>query len=73
MNISGLHFGHDAAVCVLRDGKVAAYVLRERHNRVKHAVSLQAANIRGGACREPASVYRGLSTSMPIISTRISS
>lgn len=40
MNILGLHFGHDAAVCVLRDGQVAAYVMRERHSRIKHAISL---------------------------------
>lgn len=41
MNILGLHFGHDAAVCVLRDGRIAAYVMRERHARVKHAISLE--------------------------------
>lgn len=40
MNILGLHFGHDAAVCVLRDGRIAAYVMRERHARIKHAISL---------------------------------
>lgn len=41
MNILSLHFGHDAAVCVMRDGEVAAYVLRERHARIKHAISLE--------------------------------
>lgn len=41
MNILGLHFGHDAAVCILRDGKIASYVLRERHSRIKHAISLE--------------------------------
>ena len=41
MNILGLHFGHDAAVSVVRDGKTAAYVLRERHARIKHAISLE--------------------------------
>jgi len=41
MNILGLHFGHDAAVCVLRDGQIAAYVMRERHARIKHAISLE--------------------------------
>lgn len=45
MNILGLHFGHDAAVCILRDGKVAAYVMRERHARIKHAISLEWKNI----------------------------
>lgn len=41
MNILGLHFGHDAAVCVLRDGVVLAYGMRERHARIKHAISLE--------------------------------
>ena len=45
MNILGLHFGHDAAVCVLRDGQIAAYVMRERHSRIKHAISLEYKNI----------------------------
>lgn len=45
MNILGLHFGHDAAVCILRDGQVAAYVMRERHARIKHAISLAGKNI----------------------------
>jgi len=45
MNILGLHFGHDAAVAVLRDGEIAAYVMRERHARIKHAISLQVKNI----------------------------
>jgi carbamoyltransferase len=40
MNILGLHFGHDAAACVLRNGQVASYVMRERHARIKHAISL---------------------------------
>lgn len=45
MNILGLHFGHDAAVCVLRGGRIAAYVMRERHARIKHAISLECRNI----------------------------
>lgn len=45
MNILGLHFGHDAAVCVLRSGEVAAYVMRERHARIKHAISLECKTI----------------------------
>ena len=39
-NILGLHFGHDGAACVLRNGEIAGYVLRERSNRVKHALGL---------------------------------
>jgi|694.fasta_scaffold46315_2 carbamoyltransferase len=45
MNILGLHFGHDAAACVLRDGQVASYVMRERHARIKHAISLDTRTI----------------------------
>ena len=45
MNILGLHFGHDAGVSVVSEGRVTAYVLRERYSRVKHAVTLQWANI----------------------------
>ncbi len=40
MNILGLHFGHDGAACILRDGRIAGYALRERHNRVKHALGV---------------------------------
>ena len=38
--ILGLHFGHDGAVCVLRDGRITGYTLRERSNRVKHALGI---------------------------------
>jgi carbamoyltransferase len=41
MVILGLHFGHDAGVAVLRDGALLAYVMRERHSRIKHAISLE--------------------------------
>lgn len=40
MIILGLHFGHDASVCVIRDGEVASYILKERFTRVKHAATL---------------------------------
>jgi carbamoyltransferase len=52
--ILGLHFGHDGAVAVVVDGRVAGYVLRERLTRRKHDygldrrcidVALQAAGI----------------------------
>lgn len=39
-NILGLHFGHDGAACVLRDGAIAGYALRERLNRTKHALGV---------------------------------
>jgi len=45
MIILGLHFGHDAAVAVLVDGELSGYVLRERFNRVKHAIALSDADI----------------------------
>jgi len=45
MNVLGLHFGHDAGVVVLRDGRVASFVLRERFNRVKHACSVDVGHI----------------------------
>ncbi|MBF0123739.1 MAG: hypothetical protein HQL60_00220 [Magnetococcales bacterium] len=37
MNIVGLHFGHDGAVCVLKNGQMSAYISREREGREKHA------------------------------------
>ena len=45
MNILGLQFGHDAGAAVLRDGRVASFVLRERLSRIKHALSLDLATI----------------------------
>ncbi len=45
MNVLGLQFGHDAGAAVVRDGRVAAFVLRERVSRIKHALSLDAATI----------------------------
>ena len=40
LDILGLHFGHDGAVCVLKDGVICSYVLRERLNRTKHALGI---------------------------------
>ena len=45
MNILGLQFGHDAGAAILRDGRIASFVLRERQSRVKHALSLDPATI----------------------------
>lgn len=47
MHILGLHFGHDAAASVLSDGTIQSYVLRERNNRVKHALGLTRHEIDG--------------------------
>jgi carbamoyltransferase len=38
--IIGLNFGHDATITVLVDGKIAAFVQRERLSRIKHSYSL---------------------------------
>jgi len=40
MIILALHFGHDAAVAVLRDGVVENCLLRERYSRAKHHMGL---------------------------------
>ena len=45
MRILGLHFGHDAAATIIEDGKVIAYVMRERISRIKHALGLDSATI----------------------------
>jgi len=45
MNVLGLQFGHDAGAAVVRDGRIASFVLRERHSRIKHAMSLDLATI----------------------------
>src|SRR5262250_348986 len=45
MNVLGLQFGHDAGAAVVRDGRIASFVLRERLSRVKHALSLDFATI----------------------------
>jgi carbamoyltransferase len=45
VNVLGLHFGHDAGVAIVRDGRVLVHLLRERLNRVKHAFSLDLAHI----------------------------
>ncbi len=47
MHILGLHFGHDAAASILSDGRITGYVLRERINRVKHALGLTRSEIDG--------------------------
>ena len=45
MNILGLHFGHDAGIAVLQNGKLTRCLIRERHNRTKHSFSLDTAHI----------------------------
>jgi len=38
--VLGLHFGLDDAVCVLHDGAINGYIIRERSNRIKHALDI---------------------------------
>jgi len=45
MIILGLQFGHDAGITLMRDGKVERVLIRERHNRAKHAFSIDTAHI----------------------------
>ena len=45
MIILGIHFGHDAGIMLLRDGKIERSLIRERQNRVKHAFSIDTAHI----------------------------
>lgn len=45
MIILGLQFGHDATACVLRDGVIVAARLKERHNRIRHAIGLNWADV----------------------------
>ena len=40
MIILGLHFGHDASITILQDGKVLICVELERHRRIKHAIGI---------------------------------
>jgi carbamoyltransferase len=46
MIVLGLHFGHDAAVSVLRDGLILTTVLGERQRRIKHAMALDLQTLR---------------------------
>lgn len=43
--ILGLHFGHDASAAVLVDGRLAAFIQRERLCRIKYAYSLDSATV----------------------------
>ncbi|HEX6372772.1 MAG TPA: carbamoyltransferase C-terminal domain-containing protein [Longimicrobium sp.] len=45
MLVLGMHFGHDASLCVLRDGRVAAFLSKERTQRIKHAMGLDARDV----------------------------
>ena len=40
MYILGLHFGHDASVTIVKNGKILVCVERERRTRVRHAIGI---------------------------------
>jgi carbamoyltransferase len=46
MIVLGMHFGHDAAVTLLKDGVVLVYLEKERRNRVKHTIGLDYDDVR---------------------------
>ncbi|MGD8378131.1 MAG: carbamoyltransferase C-terminal domain-containing protein [Gammaproteobacteria bacterium] len=45
MNILGLHFGHDASITVIRNGRIIAHVLAERFTRQKHSAGLRQSDL----------------------------
>ena len=45
MNILGLQFGHDAGIAALSDGLPMVNMIRERHNRAKHAFGISVSHI----------------------------
>ena len=45
MLILGLHFGHDASVSLVKDGKILVCIEKERQSRLKHAIGLDIKDI----------------------------
>jgi carbamoyltransferase len=45
MIVLGLSLGHDASATILREGKVVAHALRERHSGVRHHLGIDRATI----------------------------
>ena len=45
MVILGLHFGHDAGIAVLKNGKTIWNLIRERYNRAKHSFGINVSHI----------------------------
>ena len=45
MVILGLHFGHDAGIAVLKNGKAICNLIRERYNRAKHSFGINVSHI----------------------------
>ena len=70
MIVLGLYFGHDASVCVIKNGKVVAFREKERYVRLKHAIALDANDI--NACLNDANLkltdidYCGLTSTQSV-------
>jgi carbamoyltransferase len=45
MIVMGLHFGHDANICILRNGAISFHYVKERYNRIRHANVIDAADV----------------------------
>ena len=45
MNILGLHFGHDASISLIKDGKIIFCYEKERYCRVRHVIGLTSKDI----------------------------
>ena len=41
MIILGLHFGHDSSICLLKDGKILAFLEMERIRKIKHTIGIK--------------------------------
>ncbi len=46
MLILGLHFGHDANISLIKDGKILCCIEKERINKNKHTIGLHASDIK---------------------------
>ena len=51
MNVLGLQFGHDAGIAILANGIPVTNMIRERHNRAKHAFGINVSHIEGALAR----------------------
>lgn len=45
MYVLGIHGGHTSSACILKDGKIEAYVSEERFNRIKNFTGIPTASI----------------------------
>ena len=45
MTILGLHFGHDASISLIKNGKIIFCYEKERHCRLRHAIGISSNDI----------------------------